>query len=155
MRNNNKKLIFYTAHTFSLRFFVRDVICPELHKIGVETINPFYNPDGSYRKERPEVKLLDEGKITHKEIPSKIRETIVPEDLKKIRRAKSGIIAYMKNPSIGTAMEIFYCARDLGRNVYLITDNDKLAYHPWLMFYCRKIFRSRKALYAYLKELMR
>lgn len=155
MKKNNHQLTFYIAHTFSLRFWVRDVLCPELHRIGVKTINPFYNPDGSFRKDRPEVKLLDEGKMTHKDIPEEVRETIVPKDLMRIRKGKSGIIAVLKQPSVGTCMEIFYCSNNLKRNVYLITENNKLFYHPWLMYYCRKIFKSRKALYAYLKELMR
>lgn len=156
MKNSKKKkLSFYIAHTFSLRYFVRDTLCPELNRLGIETINPFYTNDKGYRKDRPEVKLLDEEKITHKDIPPNIRETIVPKDLMRIRSGKSGVIAYMEKPSVGTVMEIFYCANNLRRPVYLITKNDRLFYHPWLLFYCRKLFRSRKALYIYLKEIMR
>lgn len=174
MKNNNGKLIFYIAHTFSTRHFVRDILCPALQKIGIETMNPFYESDGSYKSSRPEVELADELEEKYKQNPEKAKrfiskvkthyENIVDTDLDMIFDA-DGIIAYMPKSSTGTTCEIWTCGGIfewlakrgfvipifLDKPVFLITTDGRLLMHPWIKYACVKVFKTHTSLIRFLK----
>jgi len=176
-RRRNKKYYpsFYIAHTFGCRHYVRDEFIPKLQKLGIRTINPFYNSDGSWRESRPEIKFADQIEENN-DIPAEITkrftrkvmknyEAIVENDLKFIREA-DGIIAYMPEGSTGTSIEIWTCGgmfkwlakigypidEFLGKKVFLVTHSSRLLTHPWLKYSTVKIFRTSEQLFKYLKK---
>ena len=144
---------FYFAHKITTRHYVRDNICPALHKAGIETINPFYASDGSFLSDRPEVKAIDAGRRTEYGNFTKTKsKDIVEKDLEKIRNA-DGLIAYIEQSSIGTSMEVFYCARWCKKPVFVLTTSYNS--HPWLVYYAKisggKIVTSLRALIRAIK----
>lgn len=139
---------FYIAHKITIRHYVRDDICPFLHDCKIETVNPFYNSDGTIREDRPEVKAIDDGQMgTYNIIGKNQAGDIVERDLEKIRKA-DGIIAIIEESSIGTSMEIFYCARWCKKPVFVVTTG--YAGHPWLIYLTNmsggKIVKDKKEL---------
>jgi len=163
--------IFYVAHTFSERHHIRDKVIPELQKLGIETVNPFYEKDGSWKKNRPEVKLADElGRDAEamEIFTSKVvnrHENIVETDLDLIRSV-DGIIAFMPEGSTGTTCEIWTCGgifkwlakrgypmkEFLGKPVFLVTTTTRLFTHPWIQYACVRVFRTERGLIGYLKR---
>jgi len=166
-----KKLKFYIAHTFEERHFVRDDFIPAIQAMGIETVNPFYEVDGSYKKDRPEVKIADEMGMTGRfwAAVKKKHHNIVEIDLSLIDGC-TGIIAFMAEGTTGTTCEIFYAGGVfqwlvsqkkipmkylkpfLGKYVFLVTQNSRLLKHPWLGYACTKIFKTPKSLRRYLKK---
>jgi len=151
------KVEFYIAHKITTRQYIRDDICPFLHEHGIGTINPFYNQDGTTRKERPEIKAIDEGKMGEYDITRKVQsKDIVEKDLKKIRES-NGIIAFIEESSIGTAMEIFYCARWCKKPVFIVTTS--YTGHPWLIYLTNmnggKITNNKNELVRAIKKWMK
>lgn len=145
----------YVAHFLHIRHEIRDKVCPAIQVLGIHTINPFYNEDGSCRKDRPEIELLDKGELGEYAITTaKLSEDIVERDLGRIRQA-DGLVAVVKVASIGCSMEIFYCARNLKKPVFILT-TEKYAKHPWLVYLAKmskgKVVTSEEALYASLKR---
>lgn len=138
---------FYIAHTFSERHFVRDKLIPKLHDLGCDTLNPFYEPDGSWKDGRPEIKAADKGGMDARwaKIVKSRSVDIVETDLKLIRDA-DGIIAYMPEGSTGTTCEIWTCGgifkwlekigypieEFIDKPVFLITTSSRLLMHPWI-----------------------
>jgi len=153
-----RRPVFYLAHSFSERHWVRDVLMKRLQRAGIQTLNPFYNPDGSWKEDRPEVKHADlHGGITtrFKRIVQRHAEEIVETDLAMIRRAVrdgGGVVGYMVEPTVGTSSELFYCGYVLKAPTYLLTPNTKLRWHPWLRYYC-VIVPSIRQLILKIKEL--
>jgi hypothetical protein len=172
-RKNSHKFrpIFYIAHTFSERVFVRDELIPKLHKLGVDTLNPFYEADGSWKEGRPEIKIADLGGQTPKwkrTVESRSVD-IVETDLDLIREA-DGIIAYMPEGSTGTTCEIWTCGgifkwlekvgyplkEFMNKPVFLITTSSRLLMHPWISYATRGVYRSERSFfYHFKKELPR
>jgi hypothetical protein len=171
---------FYIAHTFGERVTVRDELIPKLQKIGIITDNPFYNPDGSWKDSRPEVRLADE--LTSKglnaeeihEFTKKVRsnyENIVDTDLDMILDA-DGIIAYMQETSTGTTCEMWTCGgvfqwlakKDmiphryleafLNKPVYLISRSSRFQFHPWIRYATVRVFKTQGGLVNHLKKEM-
>lgn len=159
--------IFYIAHTFSERHFIRDELIPKLHKLGLRTLNPFYEPDGSWKESRPEIKLADTGGESQewkKTVKSRSVD-IVETDLDLIREA-DGIIAFMPEGSTGTTCEIWTCGgifkwlekigypieEFLDKRVFLITSASRLLMHPWIKYATVKVYRNHKSLLRYLKK---
>lgn len=170
MKTKKSKPVFYIAHTFSERHHVRDKIIPELQKLGIETVNPFYEKNGAWKENRPEVKLADElgrdaeaMEIFTSKIVSK-HENIVETDLDLIRSV-DGIIAFMPEGSTGTTCEIWTCGgifkwlakrgyvmkEFLGKQVFLVTTTTRLFTHPWIQYACVKVFRNERGLINHLK----
>lgn len=152
----------YTAHTFTERKFVRDVICPFLQKIGLETENPFYNPDGTVRRGRPEVEIADQmeagidprDNVKWMKSVEKKSTGIVDKDLALIDKTE-GIVAFMQQWSGGTTCEIFYAGRVQKKPVFLITGNAGIYRHPWMVEACKhggKIFKSFRAFKRYMRK---
>jgi len=169
VRNKKYSPIFYIAHTFGERHFVRDELIPKLQKLGIKTLNPFYNPDGSWLERRPEVKSADQGgeSLEWKRIVKARSVDIVDTDLDLIREA-DGIIAYMPEGSTGTTCEIFTCGgvfkwlnkvgysleEFMNKPVFLVTTSSRLLMHPWIKYATRKVYRSHRTLLSYLKKEM-
>jgi len=168
-KKNLYKPAFYIAHTFSERIYVRDELIPALHRLGIRTLNPFYNPDGTWKESRPEIKLADEGGLSPKWAKTVRSRSvdIVETDLDLIRQA-DGIIAYMPEGSTGTTCEIWTCGGvfkwletigyDLpefqGKPVFLVTTSSRLQMHPWIKYSTKRIFKDEKKLLKYLKKEM-
>ena len=66
---------------------------------------------------------------------------IVEFDLQDVRDADIVLVNYSK-PSIGTSMEVFYAAHDLGRFVVAFSDLEFKDCSPWMARYCTKILPS-------------
>lgn len=178
-RNRKFKPKFYIAHTFGERIFVRDKLIPKLQKLGIETVNPFYNPDGSWKDNRPEVRMADqmaEGGIEPERATKFIKrvrsnyENIVDTDLDLIYDA-DGVICFMPEGSTGSTCEIWTCGgvfkwlekrgyvnhlleQFLGKPVFLITTSSRLLMHPWIKYACRGVFRSPRTFLTFLKGEM-
>lgn len=157
------KIRAYLAHTFSHRKYMRDVLTPELLKIGIVTRNPFYEVDGNTKRE--EVKIADMFEIkgitanddpeTKKWLESvrKNNRGIVKRDLSYIDRTDI-TVAYLTAISAGTTCEIFYTGTILKRAVFLLTNNQEIINHPWYIYSCRhgKICGTLEELILELKK---
>lgn len=150
----------YTAHTWNQRVIVRDDICPFLNSIGIETRNPFYEPNGI--STRPEVRLGDKLEAEGIDIwtntewvksVKRLNKTIVKRDLDKIDNSNA-IMAYMLNWSGGTTCEIFYTGYVNKKPVFLVTTNLKIFSHPWMIDACRygRIFKSLESFKRYMRR---
>lgn len=158
------KPVFYIAHTFEIREYVRDVLTPRLHELGIETMNPFYNPDGSWREDRPEIKVADqEGQSQKwKNTVEKRKDNIVENDLEMIFFKSDGVIAIMPNISAGTLCEIWsnglikwfmkhnFINGLVNKPVLLVTESERNRMHPWVNYACDGIFRDDEELIDYL-----
>lgn len=130
---------FYIAHSIIEREHVKGV-CLKLQAIGIETFNPFYLPDGSWRPERPEIRRIDNGTLDPYYIKNKSKANgIVEADLRLIEQA-DGIIAFLKSPSVGTSMEIFFCSYILHKPTFVITE--KAFKHAWIMALATERFKN-------------
>lgn len=75
---------------------------------------------------------------------------VVEFDLQDIREADIVLVNYNK-PSIGTAMEVFYAAHDLGKFVVAFSPFAFEACSPWMVRYCTKILPSLEAAADYIR----
>jgi hypothetical protein len=149
----------YLAHTFNHRKFVKDVMIPKINAIGIETKNPFYETDGKSKWKH--INLADEieaqGKqIDYFEVIKKCNlksKSIVIRDLKFIDRTDF-TVAYLKEISIGTCNEIFYTGVIKHRPVFLLTEDERIVAHPWIIYACRqgKICKTLDELLRVLKR---
>ena len=74
---------------------------------------------------------------------------IVEFDLQDVRDADIVLVNYSK-PSIGTSMEVFYAAHDLGRFVVAFSHFEFKDCSPWMARYCTKILPSLEAAADYI-----
>ena len=86
-------------------------------------------------------KLLDpmRRKFVDRQVDS--ANEIVEFDLQDVRDADIVLVNYSK-PSIGTSMEVFYAAHDLGRFVVAFSDLEFKDCSPWMARDCTKILPS-------------
>ena len=75
---------------------------------------------------------------------------IVEFDLQDVRDADIILVNYSK-PSIGTSMEVFYAAHDLGRFVVAFSPFEYKDCSPWMARYCTKILPSLEAAVQYIE----
>jgi nucleoside 2-deoxyribosyltransferase len=75
---------------------------------------------------------------------------IVDFDLQDIRDADVVLVNYSK-PSIGTAMEVFYAAHDLGRFVIAFSPIPYKRCSPWMVRFCTKILTDLEEALAYIE----
>jgi hypothetical protein len=168
-KNDKFRPTFYIAHTFSERHFIRDELIPKLHKLGCDTLNPFYEPDGSWKEGRPEIKAADLGGMDARwaKIVKSRSMDIVETDLDLIRAA-DGIIAYMPEGSTGTTCEIWTCGgifkwlekigypikEFLDKPVFLITTSSRLLMHPWIKYATGfgGVYRSPRSFFYHFKK---
>lgn len=76
---------------------------------------------------------------------------IVEFDLQDVRDADILLVNYCK-PSIGTAMEVFYAAHDLGRFVIAFSPFPFKDLSPWMVRYCTKILPDLDAALGYVER---
>jgi len=164
----------YLAHTFKHRKFVKDILTVRVNALGIQTRNPFYEPDGSTK--RKEVTLADKAEIdglSTSDIAKQAEKTedvnadvkrwirmircnskrIVQRDLSMIDRTDF-TIAYLSDISAGTTCEIFYTGTIKRRPVYLLTNSPEVYEHPWIIYACRygKICKTIEELIGALKR---
>jgi nucleoside 2-deoxyribosyltransferase len=76
---------------------------------------------------------------------------IVEFDLQDVRDADLLLVNYNR-PSIGTAMEVFYAAHDLGKFVVAFSPITFRDCSPWMVRYCTKILPSLGDAIAYIRR---
>lgn len=94
--------------------------------------------------------LLDPMRRNFKDREVDSANEIVEFDLQDVRDADILLVNYDK-PSIGTAMEVFYAAHDLGKFVVAFSPFSFKDCSPWMVRYCTKILPSLEAACEYLK----
>ncbi len=75
---------------------------------------------------------------------------IVEFDLQDVRDADLLLVNYSK-PSIGTSMEVFYAAHDLGKFVVAYSQLEYRDCSPWMARYCTKILGSLSEAVDYIE----
>ena len=82
--------------------------------------------------------LLDpmRRKFVDREVDS--ANEIVEFDLRDVREVDLILVNYNK-PSIGTSMEVFYAAHDLGKFIVAFSPFEYQNCSPWMVRYCTKI----------------
>lgn len=88
-----------------------------------------------------EFRLLDpmRRKFVDRQVDS--ANEIVEFDLQDVRTADILLVNYNK-PSIGTSMEVFYAAHNLGKFVVAFSPFEYKDCSPWMARYCTKILGS-------------
>jgi hypothetical protein len=149
----------YLAHTFQHRKYMKDVLSPKIHALGIRTRNPFYEADGITKWKH--IKFADDieargEKVDYLQIVKMANtnsKTIVTRDLRYID-GTDFTIAYMTNLSKGTSDEIFYSGISKRRPVFLLCPDPTLCNHPWVVYECRfgKICQTEEELIKALKK---
>lgn len=94
--------------------------------------------------------LLDPMRRNFKDREVDSANEIVEFDLQDVRDADIVLVNYNKT-SIGTAMEVFYAAHDLGKFVVAFSPFEYKDCSPWMVRYCTKILPSLEAALDYLR----
>ena len=76
---------------------------------------------------------------------------IVEFDLQDIRNADMLLVNYSK-ASIGTSMEVFYAAHDMGKFVIAFSPYEYQDMSPWMVRYCTKILPSLDNALEYIEK---
>lgn len=76
---------------------------------------------------------------------------IVEFDLQDVRDADILLVNYCK-PSIGTSMEVFYAAHDLGKFIIAFSPFGFQDMSPWMIRYCTKVLPSLEAALDYVER---
>jgi nucleoside 2-deoxyribosyltransferase len=100
---------------------------------------------------RDQFTLLDPMRRNFKDREVDSANEIVEFDLQDVRDADILLVNYSKT-SIGTAMEVFYAARDLGKFVVAFSPFCFKDCSPWMVRYCTKILPSLDAAVAYIRD---
>lgn len=95
--------------------------------------------------------ILDPMRRNFKDREVDSANEIVDFDLQDIRSSDILLVNYNK-ASIGTAMEVFYAANDLGKFVVAFSPFDYKNCSPWMIRYCTKILPSLEAAMEYIKR---
>ena len=98
--------------------------------------------DGKFR-------LLDPMRRNFKDREVDSANEIVEFDLQDVRDADILLVNYNK-ASIGTSMEVFYAAQDLGKFVIAFSPFSFQDCSPWMVRYCTKIHPSLQTACDYL-----
>ena len=96
-----------------------------------------------------EFRLLDpmRRKFVDRQVDS--ANEIVEFDLQDVRTADILLVNYNK-PSIGTSMEVFYAAHDLGKFVVAFSPFEYQDCSPWMARFCTKILGSLEEAAGYI-----
>jgi nucleoside 2-deoxyribosyltransferase len=95
--------------------------------------------------------LLDPMRRNFKDREVDSANEIVEFDLQDVREADILLVNYNK-ASIGTAMEIFFAAHDLGKFVVAFSPFTFKDCSPWMVRYCTKILPSLDEALTYIRE---
>lgn len=96
-------------------------------------------------------KLLDpmRRKFVDRQVDS--ANEIVEFDLQDVRDADILLVNYNK-PSIGTSMEVFFAAHDLGKFVVAFSPFEYKDCSPWMARYCTKILPDLESAVQYILD---
>ena len=111
---------------------------------------------GSWRRRATErlgrdFRLLDPMRRNFKDREVDSANEIVDFDLQDVRDADILLVNYSK-PSIGTAMEVFYAAHDLGKFVVAFSPFSFKDSSPWMVRFCTKILPTLDDAIGYIRE---
>ena len=95
--------------------------------------------------------LLDPMRRNFKDREVDSANEIVEFDLQDVRDADILLVNYNK-ASIGTAMEVFYAAHDLGKFIVAFSPFSFQDCSPWMVKYCTKILPSLEEAVEYIRE---
>jgi nucleoside 2-deoxyribosyltransferase len=95
--------------------------------------------------------LLDPMRRNFKDREVDSANEIVEFDLQDVRDADIILVNYNK-PSIGTAMEVFYAAHDLGKFIVAFSPYSFKDCSPWMVKYCTKILPDLESSLDYIRE---
>ncbi len=95
--------------------------------------------------------LLDPMRRNFKDREVDSANEIVEFDLQDVREADILLVNYSKT-SIGTSMEVFYAAHDLGKFVVAFSPFSFKDCSPWMVRYCTKILPNLQDAIAYIRE---
>ena len=95
--------------------------------------------------------LLDPMRRNFKDREVDSANEIVEFDLQDVREADILLVNYNK-ASIGTAMEIFYAAHDLGKFIVAFSPFSFQDCSPWMVKYCTKILPTLEDSVQYIRE---
>lgn len=93
--------------------------------------------------------ILDPMRRNFKDREVDSANEIVEFDLQDVRDADILLVNYNK-ASIGTSMEVFYAAHDLGKFIVAFSPFDFASCSPWMVRYCTKILPSLGAATDYI-----
>lgn len=96
-------------------------------------------------------KLLDpmRRKFVDRQVDS--ANEIVEFDLQDVRDADILLVNYNK-PSIGTSMEVFFAAHDLGKFIVAFSPFEYKDCSPWMARYCTKILPDLESAVQYILD---
>lgn len=97
----------------------------------------------------PNFRLLDPMRRNFKDREVDSANEIVEFDLQDVRDADILLVNYNK-ASIGTSMEVFYAAHDLGKFVIGFSPFSFQDCSPWMVRYCTKILPDLESAVRYL-----
>jgi nucleoside 2-deoxyribosyltransferase len=95
--------------------------------------------------------LLDPMRRNFKDREVDSANEIVEFDLQDVRDADILLVNYNK-ASIGTAMEVFFAAHNLGKFIVAFAPFTFRDCSPWMVKYCTKILPSLEDAVAYIRE---
>lgn len=93
--------------------------------------------------------MLDPMRRNFKDREVDSANEIVEFDLQDVREADILLVNYSK-ASIGTAMEVFYAAHDLGKFVVAFSPFDFENCNPWMVRFCTKILPTLERAIDYI-----
>ena len=96
-------------------------------------------------------RILDPMRRNFKDREVDSANEIVEFDLQDVRSADIILVNYSK-PSIGTAMEVFYASRELGKFVVAFSPFEFRECSPWMVKFCTKILPSLDDAIRYIAE---
>jgi len=94
--------------------------------------------------------ILDPMRRNFKDREVDSANEIVEFDLQDVREADILLVNYSK-ASIGTAMEVFYAAHDLGKFVVAFSPFDFQNCNPWMVRFCTKILPTVERAIDYIQ----
>lgn len=94
--------------------------------------------------------LLDPMRRNFKDREVDSANEIVEFDLQDVRDADIILVNYNK-PSIGTAMEVFYAAHNLGKFIVAFSPFSFEECSPWMVRFCTKILPDLQSALDYLR----
>ena len=102
----------------------RTEVTDKLQEFGVQTLNPLRGRMFAHSNDE----IVDPKELVHRDL----------QDI----RACDLVLAYMNEPSLGTAMEIWHTHIIENKPVILVSDNPAIRRHPWIVLICTKIYAT-------------
>lgn len=100
---------------------------------------------------RDQFVILDPMRRNFKDREVDSANEITEFDLQDVRDADILLVNYSK-VSIGTSMEVFYAAHDLGKFIVAFSPYPYKECSPWMVRYCTKILPDIDAAIAYIND---